>query len=451
LASIKYPVIKTRLPGPNSKKIIDLDKKHVSPSYTRVYQAVIDHADGPFIWDVDGNCFIDFHAGIGVCATGNCHPKVVEAIKRQAARAIHISTADFYHEMVGALAKRLSDLAPIPGPCNVFFTNSGAEAVESALKLARYKTRRPRFIAFIGGFHGRTMGALALTCSKDTQRKHFSPMMSEVTHVPYPYMYRDRFKTGAPKNSAREYLQFLEEEILGRVAPASDVAAIIVEPIQGEGGYVVPPDDFLPGLAALCKKHGILLIADEIQSGMGRTGKMFAIEHWGVKPDILVVAKALASGVPLGACIASEKLMDWPRGAHSTTFGGNPIACAAAMATLDLLEDDLVDNAAKQGAFLIRELKKMQKRHWSIGDVRGKGLMIGIEFVRDKKTKVKAPDIAAHIMEESFQRGLMLLTCGPNTIRFIPPLIVDRKICRKALEIFETAVTAIEKKAKRVK
>jgi len=449
VSSFVYPMIKTRLPGPKSKKLIDFDKSYVSPSYTRVHPVVLDHADGPFFWDVDGNCFIDFHAGIAVCSTGNCHPKVVAAIQRQAARAIHISTADFYHDMVGALAKRLSDLAPIPGKCRTFFTNSGTETVECALKLARYKTRRPRFIAFIGGFHGRSMGALSLTCSKDTQRKHFSPMLSDVTHIPYPYMYRDRFNTPPPKNSAREYLRFLEEEILGRVAPAEDVAAVVVEPVQGEGGYVVPPDDFFPGLAQLCKKHGILLIVDEIQSGMGRTGKMFAIEHWGVKPDMILVAKALASGVPLGACIASEKLMDWPPGAHSTTFGGNPIGCAAALATLDLLENGLVDNAARQGAFILRELKKMQKRHWSIGNVRGLGLMIGIEFVYDKKSRERAPKIAKQVNLEAFHRGLMILNCGPNSIRFAPPLVVDRKVCQKALEIFDVAITIAEKKAKR--
>ena len=446
MTPLTYPIIKTRLPGPQSRKLIELDTQYVSPSYTRVYPVVFDHADGPLIWDVDGNCFIDFHSGIGVCSTGNCHPKVVEAIKRQAAKSIHISTADFYHGLVGPLAKRLSDLAPIPGPCRVFFTNSGTEAVECAMKLARYKTRRPRFIAFIGGFHGRTMGALSLTCSKKDQRQHFSPMLGEVTHIPFPYLYRSWFRVGGRANPSQEYLRFLEEEILTRVAPAADVAAIVVEPIQGEGGYVVPPDDFLPGLAAVCKKHGILLILDEIQSGLGRTGKMFAIEHWGVQPDIICLAKALASGLPLGACIASGKLMDWPPGTHSTTFGGNPVACAAALVTLDLLQDGLVENAARQGAFLLRELRKIQKRHPSIGDVRGKGLMIGIEFVTDRKTRARAPELAKHVMREAFERGLMLLTCGPNTIRFVPPLVVDRKICGKAMEIFEAAVVAAEKK-----
>jgi len=447
LPSNDYPMIRTRLPGPQSKRIIDFDKKYVSPSYTRVYPVVLDHASGALFWDVDGNCFIDFHAGIGVCSTGNCHPQVVAAIQRQAAKAIHISTADFYHELVGGLARRLADRAPIQGKCRVFFTNSGTESIECAMKLARYKTRRPRFIAFIGGFHGRSMGALSLTCSKDTQRKHFAPMLGDVTHVPFPYMYRDRFHTPPPRNSAREYLCFLEEEILGRVAPADDVAAIVVEPIQGEGGYIVPPDDFFPGLSGLCKKHGILLILDEIQSGMGRTGKMFAIEHWGVEPDIIVLSKALASGMPLGACIASEKIMDWVPGAHSTTFGGNPIACAAAMVTLDLLDDGLIDNAATQGAFLLRELRKMQKRHPAIGEVRGKGLMIGIEFVYDKKTKEPAPELADRVQDAAFRRGLMLLTCGRNAIRFAPPLVVDRKVCKKALEIFEAAVTAVEQEA----
>jgi 4-aminobutyrate aminotransferase len=444
-----YPKIKTRLPGPKSKKLINFDKSYISPSYTRIHPVVLDHADGALVWDVDGNCFIDFHAGIAVCSTGNCHPKVVEAVRRQAGKAIHISTADFYHELVGALAKELSDLVPIPGKCRTFFTNSGTETVECAIKLARYKTRRPRFIAFIGGFHGRTMGSLALTCSKATQRQHFSPMMGEVTHVPYPYLYRDRFNTPGRKNTAREYLRYIEEEIFGRVAPAEDVAAVIVEPVQGEGGYVVPPPDFFPGLAELCKKYGILLILDEIQSGMGRTGKMFAIEHWNVQPDIICLAKALGSGLPLGACVASREVMDWPPGVHSTTFGGNPLGCAAALATIDLLKNGLVDNAAEQGAYLLRELKKMQKRHWSIGDVRGLGLMIGIEFVLDKKTKERAGEIARSVMMECFHRGLMLLTCGPNSIRFAPPLVVDRKMCKKTLEIFERAITAIEQKTQR--
>lgn len=445
---IDYPKIKTALPGPQSKKLIDVDKTYISPSYTRIHPVVLDHADGALVWDVDGNCFIDFHAGIAVCGTGNCHPKVVEAIRHQAGKAIHISTADFYHGLVGALAKELSDLAPIAGKCRVFFTNSGAETVECAIKLARYKTRRSRFIAFIGGFHGRTMGALSLTCSKANQRQHFSPLMSEVTHVPYPNLYRDHFNTPGGKNTAAAYLRFIEEEILGRVAPAEDVAAVVVEPIQGEGGYIVPPPDFFPGLSALCKKHGILLIVDEVQSGMGRTGKMFAIEHWDVQPDIICLAKALSSGMPLGACIASQKLMDWPPGVHSSTFGGNPVCCAAALATVDLLKNGLVDNAATQGAFLLRELKKLQKRHWSVGDVRGLGLMIGVEFVRDKKTKERAGDISQAVMMECFHQGLMLLTCGPNAIRLVPPLVVDRRMCQKALEIFERALTTIEQKQK---
>jgi len=414
-----------------------------------MYPVVLDYADGALAWDVDGNCFIDFHAGIAVCGTGNCHPKVVEAIRRQAGKAIHISTADFYHELVGTLAKELADLVPISGKCRVFFTNSGTEAVECAIKLARYKTRRPRFIAFIGAFHGRTMGALALTCSKASQRQYFSPMMGEVTHVPYPNLYRDCFNTPGRKNTAAAYLRFIEDEILGRVAPAGDVAAIIAEPIQGEGGYIVPPPDFFPGLSALCKKHGILFIVDEIQSGMGRTGKMFAIEHWDVEPDIICLAKALSSGMPLGACIASQEIMDWPPGVHSSTFGGNPVCCAAALATIDLLKNGLVDNAAKQGAFILRELKKIQKRHWSVGDVRGLGLMIGVEFVRDKKTRERAGDISKALMLECFHRGLMLLTCGPNSIRLIPPLVVDRKICQKALAIFESALAAVEQKHRR--
>jgi len=441
------PIIKTALPGPKSKKKIKFDETYVSPSYTRAHPTVLDHADGPWIWDIDGNKFLDFHSGIGVCSTGNTHPKVVEAIIRQTRRAVHISSADFYHELVGQLAKRLSDVAPGPQPRRTFFTNSGTESVEAALKLARYKRRRPRMIAFMGAFHGRTMGALSLTCSKSTQRKGFAPLLPEVTHAPYPYCYR------CPLNLEHSTcglacLKFLEDEILTRVAPAEEVAAIIIEPIQGEGGYIVPPDDYFPALAALAKKHDIYLIVDEVQSGMGKTGKMFAIEHFGVSPQILTTAKALASGVPLGACIADRDVMDWPPGAHSTTFGGNPLGCASALATIDLLEGGLIANAAKQGKFVMAELKKLQKRHPSMGDVRGLGLMIGIEFVKDRASKKPAPEMADEVMMRAFEKGLMLLTCGPNGIRLVPPLIIERQHCQVALEILDEVIGKAEKKFK---
>jgi 4-aminobutyrate aminotransferase len=441
----EHPVIKTSLPGPKSKKLIKSDAQHVSPSYTRMHPTVIDHADGAWLWDVDGNQFLDFHSGIAVCSTGNCHPSVVDAIVSQARKAVHISTADFYHELVGTLAGRLSDLAPGTGPKRVFFTNSGTESVEAGLKLARYKTRRPRMLAFIGGFHGRTMGALSLTCSKTSQRAHFAPLLPEVTHVPYAYCYRCPYNLKYPSCDL-ECVKFIENQIFARVAPAEEIAAIVVEPVQGEGGYVVPPPDYFKALSALAKKYGILLVLDEVQSGMGRTGKMFAIQHFGVAPDILLIAKALASGVPLGACIAPKEIMDWPPGAHSTTFGGNPIGCAAAMATLDVLQDGLIANAEKQGKFLLGQLRKMQKRHSSIGDVRGLGLMIGVEFVHDRKTKKPAPQVAKDVMMAAFEKGLMLLTCGPNGIRLIPPLVVSRKQCQIALEILDEVVGKVERK-----
>lgn len=443
----EHPVIKTALPGPKSKKLIDFDERYVSPSYTRAHPVVLDHADGAWIWDVDGNQFLDFHSGIGVCSTGNCHPKVVEAIVNQARKAVHISSADFYHELVGKLAQKLNDLAPGKDPKRVFFTNSGTESVECALKLARYKTRKPRMIAFIGAFHGRTMGSLSLTCSKKTQRERFAPLLPEVTHVPYPYCYRCPFNL-KPESCGMECVKFIEEQILTRVAPADEVAAIVVETIQGEGGYIVPPKDYFPALSALAKKHGIMLIVDEVQSGMGKTGKMFAIEHFAVAPDIITTAKALASGVPLGACIAPAKIMDWPPGAHSTTFGGTPMGCAAALATIDLLQGGLIENAAKQGKFMMTELKKLQKKHPSIGDIRGLGLMIGLEFVLDKVKKTPAPQISHDVEMEAFKKGLMLLTCGPNGIRLVPPLVIDRNQCQIALEILDDVIGAVEKKHK---
>jgi 4-aminobutyrate aminotransferase len=440
--------IKTKLPGPISKKLIDKDEKFVSRSYTRGHAAVLDRAKGYYIWDVEGNKFIDFHAGIGVCSTGNCHPKVVEAIKTQADKAIHIATADFYNEPVGKLAEKLAQIAPGKFPKRVFFTNSGTESVEAAFKLARYNKRKPRMIAFIGAFHGRSMGSLSLTCSKLNQRKFFAPLVPEVTHVPYAYCYRCPYNLTYPKCDYA-CVKFIDEVILKKVAPAEDVAALFVEAIQGEGGYIVPPPEYHKLLKQMCEKYGILFVADEVQSGMGRTGKMFAIEHWGVVPDVIAVAKALASGLPLGACISSKELMSWDPGSHSTTFGGNPVACSAALATLELLEGGLVKNAEKMGKFIMKHLEKMMNNHRIIGDIRGKGLMIGIELVKDKKKKTPAPDFAEEVMQECFRNGLMLLTCGPNSVRFIPPLIIDEEVTLEALSIFENAIAKIEKRKKR--
>ena len=439
----RCPKIKTDLPGPKSKKLIAYDEKFVSQSYTRAYPVVIDHANGAYLWDVDGNCFIDFHSGIGVCSTGNCHPKVVEAVKKQAEKSLHIASADFYHEPVGKLAEKLSQIAPGKDAKRTFFSNSGTEAVEAAFKLARYNKRKPRTIAFIGAFHGRTMGSLSLTCSKLNQRRYFAPMVPEVTHVPYAYCYRCPFNLTYPKCDIA-CVKFIDEEILQKVAPADEVAAIFVEPIQGEGGYIVPPPEYLPRLKALAQKYGILFIADEVQSGMGKTGKMFAMNHWNVTADVVVVAKALASGLPLGACIASKELMSWEPGSHSTTFGGNPIACAAALVTIELLENGLMKNAAKMGDYIMKHLKRMMNQYETIGDVRGKGLMIGIEFVKNRKTKERAPELSNEIANECFRNGLMLLTCGKNAVRFIPPLIISQDTVDQALEIFEKAVKKVQ-------
>lgn len=448
MVSYRCPKIKTRLPGPKSRQLIDRDERYVSQSYTRAYPTVLSHAQGAYLWDVDGNCFIDFHTGIGVCSTGNCHPQVVEAIKKQAEKAIHIPSADFYHEPVGKLAQKLSEIVPGNYPKRTFFSNSGAEAIETAFKLARYNRKRPRTIAFINGFHGRTMGALSLTCSKLNQRKYFAPLVPEVTHVPYGYCYRCAFNLTYPKCDIA-CVKFIEEEILDKVAPADEVAAIVVEPIQGEGGYIVPPPRYLPRLKALAEKYGILVIMDEIQSGIGKTGKMFAMEHWNVTADIVVIAKALASGMPLGACVASRKLMSWEPGSHSTTFGGNPIACAAGLVTIELLENGLMRNATRMGNYIMKHLKQMMKRYAIMGDVRGKGLMIGIEFVKNRRTKERAPEMTEQIAQKCFRKGLMLLTCGKNVIRFVPPLIISQHTADQALDVFEKTVKKFNSKKRR--
>jgi 4-aminobutyrate aminotransferase len=409
---------------------------------------MVDRSSGAYIWDVDGNCYIDFHSGIGVNTTGNCHPRIVNAIEKQARKAIHIATADFYHPLTTILARRLSGLAPGSGQKRVFFSNSGTESVECAFKLARYVKRRPRMLAFMGSFHGRSMGALSLTASKQTQRARFAPLVPEVTHVPFAYCYRCPFNLTYPK-CGLACVDFIEEEVFKKVAPPEEIAAIFVEPIQGEGGYVVPPPDYHQKLKKLAEKYGILFVADEVQSGVGKTGKYFAIQHWKVNPDIISVSKALASGLPLGACIASEKLMNWPPGAHSTTFGGNPVACAAALETINLLEEGLMANATKMGNYIMSRLSKMKSKYEIIGDLRGKGLMIGIEFVKSRKTKECAPRISEGIQMECFRRGLMLLTCGQNSIRFLPALIIDRPTVDKALDIFEKVVAKFQRQKRK--
>ena len=421
------PKLITSLPGPKARAIIERDGHVISPSYTRAYALVAERGEGAMVEDSDGNRFLDFAAGIAVVATGHCHPKIVKAIQEQAARLIHVSGTDFYYENMVALAEKLASIVASSGsgPRRIYFGNSGTEAIEAAIKLARYHTGRGQFVAFAGAFHGRTMGSLALTASKSVQQKGFFPVMPGVHHVPYAYCYRCAYgKT--PDSCAVECVQAIETELFRTQVPPEEVAAIFVEPVQGEGGYVVPPRKFFDGLKQLADKHGILLVADEVQSGMGRTGKMFASEHFGLDPDIMALAKGIASGMPLGAMVARAELMTWPPGAHASTFGGNPVAVAASLATIELLEQELIDNAGLMGARLMARLRDLPQRIPIVGDVRGLGLMIGIELVRDQKTKERAGDLRDKLVQMCFERGLLLLGAGPNTIRLCPPLVITK-------------------------
>ncbi|MEW5961796.1 MAG: acetyl ornithine aminotransferase family protein [Chloroflexota bacterium] len=433
----------TDLPGPNAQALLARDAQVVSPSYPRDYPFVMDYGRGAEVWDVDGNRFIDFAAGIAVTSTGHAHPKVVQAIKDAADKFLHISS-DYYHELQVRLGEKMNQLAPMAEPAMSFFTNSGTESVEGALKLARYVTGRSRFIGFLGGFHGRTMGSLAFTASKYTQQARFFPTMLGVTHVPYPNNYRPIFAGG---DQGQAVLNYIENVLFQSNVPANEVAAILIEPIQGEGGYLVPPDGFLPGLRKLCDRHGILLIADEVQSGIGRTGKMFAVEHWGVQPDIITTAKGLASGMPIGTITARKSLMEkWAPGAHGNTYGGNPLCCAAALATLDLVEQEYVSNAARIGDYLLGKMRDLFERYPIIGHVRGKGLMIGMEFVEDRESKKPAKKFVAELIYEAFYNGLLLLPCGASTIRFMPPLMLDKALADEALEIIDESIKAVSKR-----
>jgi len=442
---MKIPDIKTKkLPGPKSARIIKQDEHYTSPSYTRDYPLVAKQGKGFTIEDYDGNIFLDFTAGIAVCATGHCHPEIVKVIKDQASKLIHMSGTDFYYKPQSDLAKKLAEIAPGKSRKKIFYTNSGAESVEAAFKLARYATERQRIISFLGAFHGRTFGALSLTASKVRQIKHFAPLVPEVHHIPYGYCYRCPYNLTYPK--CKIYcVTYIEEELFRKDIPPEEVCAFIVEPIQGEGGYIVPPPEYHPMLKKLAKKYGILYIADEVQTGMGRTGKMFAIEHWGVEPDIICLAKGLASGLPLGAIIARSKLMVWEKGAHASTFGGNPISCRASLKTIELLQKKYMNNAAKIGAYMINKLKGIQAKSPVIGDVRGKGLMVAAEIVKNKKAKTKAPEIRETIIQKCFKKGLLLLGCGDTAVRFSPPLIVTKQAADKALEIFEGSLKTIKK------
>src|ERR1041385_8258968 len=422
-ALMTKPEIKTPLPGPKAAALIARDAKTMSPSFTRSYPFVMDRGPGCWVNDGDGNRFLDFTAGIAVVPTGHSHPKVVAAIKEQADRFLHMSGTDFYYSPEIELAERLESRI-LPGvPARVFFTNSGAEAIEGAMKLARFTTGRPSYIAFIGAFHGRTFGALSLTASKASQRRRFAPLLSSVFHAPFPTASR-----GVTTDQSLERI----EELFATVAPPESVAAVFVEPIQGEGGYLVPPDDFLPRLRELTLKHGILLVADEVQSGMGRTGHLLAVEHWGVDPDIICLAKGIASGLPLGAFVARAEQMNWPPGSHGSTFGGNPLACAAGIATLDLLEGGLMENAARVGAELLDGLREIASTHKNVSDVRGLGLMLALEM--------KTPEQAANLVQSAFERGLLLLTAGTLAVLICPPLGLNRDEAATALEIISAAL-----------
>jgi 4-aminobutyrate aminotransferase len=434
------PQIKTALPGPKAKAIIDKDATFVSPSYTRDYPLVIARGEGAVVEDVDGNTFIDCAAGIAVNSTGVSHPDVVKAISEQAAKFIHMSGTDFYYEPQVRLAEELSRIVPIAGPVRTFFGNSGTEATEAAIKVSRYFTKRPNVIAFLGSFHGRSLGALALTSSKSVQRRGFGPLMSGVYHAPYPDTYRFN---GSADAAADASLSFIRDQILVHLTSPDEVSAIVVEPIQGEGGYIVPPKAFLQGLRELAKQHGMMLVLDEVQSGMGRTGKMFAAEHFDVTGDVVNIAKGIASGLPLGITCARADVMSWPPGAHASTFGGNPVSCAAALATIKLLREQYVQNAATVGEHLMNGLRELQNKHQIIGDVRGRGLMIGVELVRDRKTKERAPEERNALVQAMFRRGVLILGAGRNAVRFAPPLVLTTAQADVVLRLFDEAVAEV--------
>jgi 4-aminobutyrate aminotransferase len=432
------PRLKTTLPGPLAKKVIAADDRLMSPSYTRSYPLVAKRGRGVRIEDVDGNEFLDFAAGIAVNSTGHCHPEVVKAIQDQAAELIHMSGTDFYYEQMPRLAERLSAIAPMPGPHRFYYGNSGAEAVECGMKLARYHTGRQNIISFFGAFHGRTMGALSLTGSKPQQKRRFAPFVPGVHHVRYPYAYRDC--SGGPQEEEAFALgcaRYIEEKLFKTILPPEEVAAIILEPIQGEGGYVVAPTNFLQEIRSICDRHGILLIADEVQAGAGRTGKWWSIQHSGVEPDIVCIAKGIASGMPLGICMSKAELMDWVPGSHASTFGGNPVCIAAALATMDIIEREGLHNAATIGTHMLDRLHTWIDKYSTVGDVRGRGLMIGIEIVKDQRSRTPVGPMRNRIVELAFERGLLVLGCGETSIRLCPPLIVHRHEADIALDILE--------------
>jgi 4-aminobutyrate aminotransferase len=433
-----------KLPGPKARALVKRDSAVISPSYPRDYPFAMDYGKGSWLWDVDGNKFLDFMAGIAVNSTGHAHPEVVKAVQEQAEKFLHISS-DFYHASMIGMAERLDEIAPMQEAAVSFLTNSGTEAVETALKLARYHTGRTNFIGFTGAFHGRTMGAVTMTASKAMYHSGFYPLMNGVVHAPFPNPYRPILERKFGEDYGETVVRYIDEQIFRQIVPADEVAGILVEPIQGEGGYLVPSAGFFPALRKLCDKYGILLIADEVQSGMGRTGKWWAIENFGVEPDIFTTAKGIASGLPLGACVARRTVMDWGRGAHGNTYGGNPISCVAGLKTIELIEREYLQNAAEVGQYTLDALKELAARHPSIGEVRGIGLMIGVEFVKNQETKEPADQLRDVVVHKAFERGLLLLGCAKSVIRIAPPLCISKSEVDEGLLVFDEALTLAEK------
>lgn len=440
----KLPHIVTALPGPKAAQVVKLDSEVLSPSYTRDYPLVAKTGHGAVVEDVNGNMFLDFAAGIAVVATGHCHPDVVAAIQKQAAQLIHMSGTDFYYPNLVELAEKLASIVPGNEPKRVYFGNSGAEAIEAAIKLVKYHTKRDMLVAFHGAFHGRTLGALSLTASRSVQRKGFGTLLAGVFHMPFPDTYRGTYGV-RPECAAQDCLSYLENELFRRRVDPEEVAGIFIEPIQGEGGYLPAPPEFLQGLQRICRRYGILLVVNEVQSGMGRTGKWWACEHAGIEPDIVCTAKGIASGMPLSAMIARRSVMNWTPGAHASTFGGNPVCIAASLATIKLLETEYIANAVRVGDFIMRKTADWRERHKIVGDIRGRGLMIGIEFVRNQKTKEKAPDLRNRIVQEAFHKGLLVLGSGDTTLRLCPPLLVDEEQADFAVRTLDELITQIER------
>lgn len=443
---LQRPIIKTELPGPNARAIVEADAKYVTPSYPRPdYKLVAEKAYGVWVEDPDGNVFLDCNAGVAVCSTGHCHPDIVKAISDQAAKLIHLCGTDYYYKHMPELGRKLDEIVPIDGPTKSHFANSGAEAIETALKLAMYHTKRQKFISFFGSFHGRTLGALSLTSSKKAQRLGFARQALDVVHVPYPNCYQCPFNLGkcGDGSCCMGTISWIEDRLFNTTTPPEEVAGIVLEVVQGEGGYVPAPAEVVKAIRQICDKHGIMLIVDEVQSGMGRTGKMFALDHHeGVKADIVCMAKGIGSGMPIGVCTAKADIMDWHKGAHASTFGGNPVAIASALKTIELLEGGLVANSAEVGAHLKAGLEKLKEKYECIGDVRGMGLMLGVEFVTDKASRKPDAALRDRIEMACFERGLIILGCGTSTIRWSPPLILTKENADVALEIFEAAIAA---------